>query len=95
MSEIKIGIRDKPPFTWTLPNEERHVFRICRFRADILEMEDLHFHLDSAVMLPERDPADADDPSSGAPLTGLSGVARLLGARQGESFEEDVGHWPH
>jgi len=78
MSEIKIGIRDKPPFTWTLPNEERHVFRICRFHADILEMEDLHFHLDSAVMLPERDPADADDPSSGAPLTGLSVLRACL-----------------
>lgn len=38
----------------------------------MLEMEDLHFHLDSAVMLPEREPADADAPRSGAALTGLS-----------------------
>jgi hypothetical protein len=37
-------------------DRQRHVFRIRRFKADLLEMEDAHFHTDSAVMLPERDP---------------------------------------
>ena len=72
MAEIKINVRSKPPYTWNLPTGQRHSIRISRFHADVLEMEDLHFHLDSAVMLAEREPADADDPKSGAALTGLS-----------------------
>jgi hypothetical protein len=74
MADIKITIRDKPPYAWNVPTGLRHTIRIIRFHCDLLEMEDLHFHLDSAVMLPERDPADAADPQSGAALTGLSVV---------------------
>src|SRR5262245_50053297 len=72
MGEIRISVRDKPPYSWSLPTGQRHAIRILRLHADLLEMEDLHFHFDSAVMLPEREPADADDPQSGSALTGLS-----------------------
>jgi hypothetical protein len=71
MADIKLRVRDKTR-SWTLATGQRHVFQIARLRVDLVEMEDLHFHLDSAVMMPDRDPTDAVDPRSGSALTGLS-----------------------
>jgi hypothetical protein len=70
MSEFKIFPRDKlSPFT--LPTGQPHRVVVHRYKVAMVEVEDLHFHLDSAVMMPDRDPADAVDAKSGADLTAL------------------------
>ena len=71
MAEIKIFPRDKT-LSWMLPTGQRHRLLIHRFKAYMVELEDLHFHFDSAVVMPDRDPADAIDEKSGAELTALS-----------------------
>ena len=71
MAEIKIFPRDKAQ-SWMLPTGQRHRLLIHRFKVYMVELEDLHFHLDSAVVLPDRDPADAVDAKSGTELTALS-----------------------
>jgi hypothetical protein len=58
--------------SWTFATGKRYQVLIHRFKVDLIEMEDAHFHLDSAVMLPERDPKDASDARSGDEITGLS-----------------------
>jgi len=95
MADIKITIRDKPPYAWNVPTGQRHTIRIIRFHRDLLEMEDLHFHLDSAVMLPERDPADAADPQSGAALTGLSVIRACYAYAKANPAKEDPVRRPH
>ena len=71
MAEIKID-KDEKTRSWTLATGQRHVIRIIRPAVDLVEVEDLHFHLDSAVILPDRDPADVADARSGTDLTSLS-----------------------
>src|SRR4029079_10894264 len=51
-----------------------HQFRLQPFRGVVLEVEDEHFHLDSAVMLPNY-PATVQ---AGGPSLGLAVVAECL-----------------
>ena len=70
MSEFKILPRDKlSPFT--LPTGEHHRVVVHRYKVAMVEVEDLHFHHDSAVMMPDRDPVDVVDAKSGTDLTAL------------------------
>jgi hypothetical protein len=71
MSDFKIYPRDKlEPFT--LPTGQPHRIVVHRYKVAMVEVEDLHFHHDSAVMMPDRDPADAADAKSGTDLSALS-----------------------
>jgi hypothetical protein len=76
MADIHIRPRDSS-VGWTLPTGQRHVLRVHRFKADLVELEGSHFHAGSAVMLPERDPEDASDARSGDGITGL-GLIRAV-----------------
>jgi hypothetical protein len=71
MADIRITLRNLTE-TWSRPAGARHTFRLSRLQAQLLEMEDLHFHHDSAVMLPDHSPADAIDEKSGSAITGLA-----------------------
>ena len=71
MADIKLDPREGI-FSWTLPTGEHHRLIVQRLGAALVEMEDLHFHFDSAVMMPDRTPADAVDAKSGCELTSLS-----------------------
>jgi hypothetical protein len=71
MSDFKIHPRDKlVPFS--VATGQHHRVLIHRFEVAMVEVEDLHFHHDSAVLMPDHDPADAADPKSGNDLTALS-----------------------
>ena len=71
MTETKITIRDLTK-TWTCATGERHIFRLSPLRAYLVEMEDLHFHFDSAVVMPDQNPADAKDARSGSDITSFA-----------------------
>ena len=58
MAEIKITRRDFP-LVFERQTTEVHKIVVTRFKGFILEMEDFHFHFDSAVMLPDYDVAEA------------------------------------
>jgi hypothetical protein len=63
MSRTQISIRDLRKTPLTLKTGERHTIILTGFEGSILEMEDLHFHHDSAVLLPDPscDDGDSDD----------------------------------
>ena len=58
MAKIKITRRDFP-LVFERQTTEFHKIVVTRFKGFILEMEDFHFHFDSAVMLPDYDVAEA------------------------------------
>jgi outer membrane protein OmpA-like peptidoglycan-associated protein len=70
MGETRITIRDKDK-SWERPTGATHLFQLAKLHALVLEMEDVHFHFDSAVLLPDYGPTDADDDKSGNHITGL------------------------
>jgi outer membrane protein OmpA-like peptidoglycan-associated protein/peptidoglycan hydrolase-like protein with peptidoglycan-binding domain len=51
--ETRITRRDVEN-SWQRPTDRSHVFRLERFQCHVLEMEDVHFHHDSAVLLPDH-----------------------------------------
>lgn len=64
------------------PTGKRHRFRVRRYRGLVLDVEDVHFHFDSAVLMPDFETAPAADappsgpaqsPSQGPAGTGPSG----------------------
>ena len=57
MPETKITRRDFP-LVFERQTTEVHKIVVTRFQGYILEMEDFHFHFDSAVMLPDYDIAE-------------------------------------
>ena len=69
MSETDITRRDHAS-NWKRETNEDHIFQLQRFRGYIIEVEDVHFHHDSAVFLPDY--GDAPDPKR---ITGLSILA--------------------
>jgi hypothetical protein len=62
--------------TFDRPTTEAHEFRLKPFQGVVLEVEDEHFHHDSAVLLPNF-PADARE-AAGGPSLGLSVLAECL-----------------
>jgi hypothetical protein len=71
MSDFHIHPRDTlMPFS--MATGEHHRVVIHHFKVAMVELEDLHFHNDSAVLMPDHDPADASDAKSGADLTAFS-----------------------
>lgn len=71
MSELRIYPRDKL-VPLSMATGQHHRVVIHHFKVAMVELEDLHFHHDSAVLMPDHDPADATDAKSGADLTALS-----------------------
>jgi hypothetical protein len=51
MTANEIDLRG-PVNLWDKPTDQRHRFQLRQFTGHILEVEDLHFHHDSAVFLP-------------------------------------------
>jgi len=54
-----------------------HVFQLAPLAGQILEMEDVHFHHDSAVLLPDFGPCDPLEPPARR-VTGLAVIATCL-----------------
>jgi peptidoglycan hydrolase-like protein with peptidoglycan-binding domain len=87
MSRTQISIRDLRKTPLTLKTGERHTIILTGFEGSILEMEDLHFHHDSAVLLPDPtcddgasgdDNGDASDDGDGTdPQQRITGLAVL------------------
>ena len=61
--------------TFGKPTTQTHVFQLQPFRGYILEVEDVHFHYDSAVLLPNYPP---DDRPLDGPSLGLAALAKCL-----------------
>ena len=77
----------------TVPTGALYTIQVTRFNAELFEMEDVHFHFDSAVLLPDfkltADP-DADDADR---VTGLAVLrACLLHAQQTSDLLLIAGH---
>jgi hypothetical protein len=64
---------------FSLRTGSQHIFQLRRFKGHILEVEDVHFHHDSAVLLPDIEPAPAPASSGAAThqdrITGLAVLA--------------------
>jgi hypothetical protein len=75
MGEITITRRDADK-KWNRPTDQQHRFVLRNFRGYILEVEDVHFHHDSAVLLPDFGPGElsADTPEPDR-ITGLAILA--------------------
>lgn len=69
-----ITVRDRGKAFAKVTNE-RHFFRLLLNHAHILEVEDVHFHFDSAVMMPDFGPCDETvDPEDANHVSGLAAV---------------------
>ena len=89
MSRTTISIRELRKGPLKLATDQKHTITVSRFDGQILEMEDLNFHHDSAVLLPdpscdEDQPADSQDR-----ITGL-GVLRACYAYAADNADERV-----
>ena len=62
----------------TLATGEHYKIVIRRFAVDVIEMEDIHFHHDSAVVLPWRHSESSETSSDEQRLSGLSVIAAAL-----------------
>jgi len=62
----------------TLPTGQRHQIVVPKLDVDVVEMEDVHFHHDSAVVLPWRYGENAETSADEDRLSGLSVVAAAL-----------------
>lgn len=62
--------------TWSLPTAQMHTLQLAPLRTELIEMEDAHFHHDSAVLMPDFE----GDPSlgGGGRTTGLAVLAACL-----------------
>jgi outer membrane protein OmpA-like peptidoglycan-associated protein len=72
-----------------------HRFILRRFEANVLDVEDVHFHLDSAVLLPDFSAGDPDaDPTDTNRVTGLAALcsAYLHAEAHSEQKALIVGH---
>jgi hypothetical protein len=82
MSEIRVSIRDCRKTGLTLRTGERHKIILWGFNAGLLEMADVNFHRDSAVLLPDpfHDDSAGDDASGSeakTPQQRITGLAVL------------------
>ncbi len=78
MSDTSITRREHAN-TWREKTTEAHVFRLQPFRGFVLEVEDIHFHHDSAVFLPNYAAEEQSAPQAQAdPSMGLGVVAEAL-----------------
>lgn len=57
---------------WECTTEQRHRFQLDRPAARLGEMEDLHFHVDSAVLLPAREGSERGLEGKAGAITGLA-----------------------
>lgn len=72
MTEMMITRREARK-KWERTTSARHTFRLHDFQGYILEVEDLHFHHDSAVLLPDYKADDSSTTSMGHErITGLA-----------------------
>jgi len=62
---------------WDRDTEQRHRFRLSRHFGWILEAENLHFHHDSAVFLPEYETVDTDRSGEKDHINGLAILSAL------------------
>lgn len=70
--DITVRDRDKK---FARATNESHRFRLLLNHAHILEVEDVHFHFDSAVMLPDHGPCHPDvDPADENHVSGLAAI---------------------
>ena len=59
--------------TFDRATDELHTFLLKQFLAHVLDVEDVHFHFDSAVLMPEFGDCGADvDPADRNRITGLA-----------------------
>jgi hypothetical protein len=89
VSNSSITLRDLRKSPLKLATDAKHTITISRFAGQILEMEDLTFHLDSAVMMP--DPAYDEDPATDPQdrITGLA-VLRACYAYAADNADEKI-----
>lgn len=76
MSDFEIS-RGQRTRVFSIGTGQSHTFQLAPLRAQLIEMEDAHFHLDSAVLLPDW----AGDPQlvgDGGRTTGLAVLAACL-----------------
>ena len=59
------------------PTGNTHTFQLRRFRGQFVEMEDIHFHHDSAVTLPDHGVHEHSDAHQSR-ITGLVVIAALI-----------------
>jgi peptidoglycan hydrolase-like protein with peptidoglycan-binding domain len=52
MADLSITVRGSDQLV-DVPTGKLNIIRVTRFNAELIEMEDVHFHLDSAVLLPD------------------------------------------
>jgi hypothetical protein len=94
-SATDIDIRERRVHEWQRETEKKHRFRLLRFEGYVLEAEDLHFHLESAVLMPDYE-VDRYGNTKSHPdrITGLAVLrAAYLHARDNPSHEMlIVGH---
>jgi Putative peptidoglycan binding domain len=88
VSDTAITRRDHS-LTWKRKTTEDHHFQLQPFKGYVLEVEDVHFHLDSAVFLPDY--GDAPDP---ARITGLAVIAAAYDHAKNNPTRQllDAGH---
>ena len=69
-----LGLRE-----WPVPTGGSYSFRFARPVVYVLELEDIHFHLDSAVLLPNERVGGAPEGAPGeATWAGLAAIAACL-----------------
>lgn len=68
----KIDPREKIPDHWDKGTDERHTFRLFRYEGYLLEMEDLHFHHNSAVLIGDYETEPDQILASRKHITGLA-----------------------
>lgn len=72
VQDITVRDRDRK---FGRPTNEQHKFRLLLNHAYILEVEDVHFHWDSAVMLPDYGACDPNvDPADANHVAGLDAI---------------------
>jgi len=74
MPETKITRRDFDQ-TWSKKTTLTHRFTVKKFRGFVLEMEDIHFHHDSAVLLPDYTSESELNPTVDDRITSLAVIA--------------------
>ncbi|MBP1594655.1 MAG: hypothetical protein H6Q05_32 [Acidobacteria bacterium] len=57
---------------WQKPTEQKHKFQVKHHEGYVLEMEDLLFHFDSAVMMPNYEPAELEPDIPPYRISGLA-----------------------
>jgi hypothetical protein len=75
MADTKLTRRDFK-ITYNAPTADTYKFIVTKFKGFVLEIEDIHFHHDSAVLLPDYTAADPPPaPDSEDRITSLAAIA--------------------